>query len=99
MRVRLTAKHIAALKRARKAIARKDEGYICVALRDENGSEGLEDRIAELLAPYSSLDGWLSDWLSVIKRKPRIQGWQLSDTNLRLYRLRWIDHMIATREL
>ena len=93
MRVRLTNKHITALKRAREAIAREDEDYICEALRDENGSEGLKGRIAELLAPYSSLDGWLSGGLSVIQCR------QLSDTNLRLYRLRWIDHMIATREL
>jgi hypothetical protein len=32
LRVKLNARHIAALKRARKLIARKDEDYICWAL-------------------------------------------------------------------
>ncbi len=91
--MKLTNKHITALKRARELIAREDEDYICEALSLSDEAYELEERIAELLFPNSSLAVWLSDI------EPAIPDEHFHGANLRAYRLRWIDHMIATRRL
>jgi hypothetical protein len=93
LRVRLTNQHIAALKEARKLIDSKDEYFICRALDYVGADPKLRLRIARLLGPEDSLYHWLLNHPSGIDKV------LLTYRNMRLYRLRWIDHMIATREL
>jgi hypothetical protein len=95
--MKLTNKHIAALKEARKLIASEDEDYICLALDRVYADPRLRRRIERLLGlaytPAYTLEDWLLDHPSDIDEA------LLTADNLRAYRLRWIDHMIATREL
>jgi hypothetical protein len=90
--MKLTNKHIADLTRARKLIADGDHDYICWALRYVGADVKLWRRIESLLKPNDTVHDWL-----LFQRN--IHAGLLTDENLRAYRLRWIDHMIATRTL
>jgi hypothetical protein len=91
--VKLTNKHIAALKRARERIASGSNNYICYALDSVDADPRLRRCIRRLLDPADTLWDWLLDHHSDIDEA------LLTDDNLRAYRLRWIDHMIEKREL
>ena len=106
--MKLTSKEVEILKKARWLIENDCDSYICFAIGSvetddvEHCSDSyhrhspyyrLSTRINDLLGDDSyALEDWLENEAGISYR-------QITKKRMRYYRLRWLDHMISTREL
>jgi hypothetical protein len=74
---------IHALKLARRRIEYQWNSYICAALPYNEFGFAMRDLIHTRLNPHDTISSWL-----------RAQGFNLTQDELRLYRLQWIDLLI-----
>ena len=102
--VKLTKYQIEVLETAKTLLINYEQVWICDAIwfiwdgnklciyAQTQACKRLVGRINRLLKGYFDLQDWLH-------RKAGIEESLLTPKNMREYRLRWIDHMIETREI
>ena len=104
--MKLTAKQIDILKRARWLIENECDSYICFAISSAE-TDDVESYLYTGRSPYYRItrrimdllgdDAYaLEDWL---ENEVGIPYRQITEKRMRYYRLRWLDHMISTKEL
>ncbi len=102
--MKLTAKQIDILKKVRWLIENECYNHICFAISNVETNDiashsdspydydNLSIRIRNLLTENYALEDWLENVVGIPYR-------QLTEKRMRYYRLRWLDHMISTKEL
>lgn len=88
---------IQTLKAARELIENNRCWYVCTAIHAISGRSVLLGYITKLLIEFSLVTDWLSS-IPAIRRELELMTDVQQSIELRAYRVRWIDHMIAEIE-